>query len=158
MVIPLRPCMTVEYTLPPPHPHLLLHAREKLNHIIHTVQPVVELLRRVLREMRDPQVGVTSHFAPERSQLVEDEVEQGGLARTVGPHDPDARVEVHPEVDVGEEGVGRVVAERYSLDLPPLWTPPTDQEKAKKKERRRRRTETESKNNSSVTYLVPNSI
>lgn len=110
------------FSSPPTNTHihktdLLLNTREQLDHVVNAVEPVVELLGGVLREVGYPEVGVAAHLPREGPQLVQDEVEEGRLSRTVGSDYADTRVQVYPEVYVGEERVGGVVPECHALDL-----------------------------------------
>lgn len=72
--------------------NLLLNPREQLDHVVNAVEAVVELLGGVLREVGYPQVGVAAHLPRQGPQLVQDEVEEGRLSRTVRADDADARV------------------------------------------------------------------
>lgn len=98
--------------------HLLLYSRKKLDHVIEAVEAVIELLGRVLGEMRDPEIPVATDLTAQRPQLVQDEVQEGGLPRSVGADDAYPRLEVHSKVNVREQRFRWLVTERNAFDLP----------------------------------------
>lgn len=83
------------------------------------VEVLLQVVERVLRDVRQPQVRVAPDLRPGvRLVLAGHDLDQRRLAGAVDAEDGDARGEAHHHVDVGDLGARRAgVRERHLVDL-----------------------------------------
>jgi hypothetical protein len=84
-----------------------------LEDLLHELQGTllrIELIIAVLVVMTDLQMQMLANFAVDRFEVVQHQVQQGRLARTVGSHEGNATIHVHPEFQAIVQGSLRHVA------------------------------------------------
>mmetsp|Transcript_33773 Transcript_33773/g.85509 ORF Transcript_33773/g.85509 Transcript_33773/m.85509 type:complete len:691 (+) Transcript_33773:978-3050(+) len=82
------------------------------------VQVLLNVVERVLRDVRDAHVGVARHLPRARLELARQDLDERRLAGAVAAQHGDARVQAHVARDVHQRGLGRArVRERHLLHV-----------------------------------------
>mmetsp|Transcript_7419 Transcript_7419/g.11195 ORF Transcript_7419/g.11195 Transcript_7419/m.11195 type:complete len:256 (+) Transcript_7419:638-1405(+) len=88
-----------------------------LEHVVQRGHGQVQDVNEVLGEHAQSQVAVRPDIADRGHQGPSHQLEQGGLARPVGPHQRNAGVQVHPKVHVLVQGLALGVGKGDALEL-----------------------------------------